>query len=114
MRQRKKKAVTRGRRGEGGLNQEVHADAAMIEGTDSVAEGESEEENAMKKLQEERDDRSVGGIFWRSPKYVQKFKTLEQISKFVCDNRTFETKSRAKLNFFQINLVELPYTCPSP
>ena len=60
MRQRKKKAVTRGRRGEGGSNQEVPADAAMIEGTDSGAGGESEEENAQKKLQEERDDRLVG------------------------------------------------------
>jgi len=57
VRQRKKKAVTRGRRGEGGSNQEVPADAAMIEGTDSGAGGESEEENAQKKLQEERDDR---------------------------------------------------------
>ena len=62
MRQRKKKAVTRGRRGEGGSNQEVPADAAMIEGTDSGAGGESEEENAQKKLQEERDDRSGGRI----------------------------------------------------
>ena len=83
MRQRKKKAVTRGRRGEGGSNQEVPADAAMIEGTDSGAGGESEEENAQKKLQEERDDRSVGRIFSFLQKMCQNSKLVGKCLNFL-------------------------------